>query len=206
MNAREHALTGIAAGVLTTPLAVATGTPPPVWVAGFVAGSIAPDADHPGATIAGMWGPLSLAFVRPFSAVMGGHRGLTHRRAGVAALAVALLAANAHSVALGVAWACIVGIGLAAAGRALRHRVTPALNLAVSALVGAAATGATDVSGPWPTYGVAGPVIGGVIVHLLGDTVPVESRRAAAVAPVSYIVIGGWAVWPLLVTIPQHLT
>ena len=67
-------------------------------------------------------------------------------------------------------------------------------------------TPATDVSGPWPTYGVAGPVIGGVIVHLLGDTVPVESRRAEAVAPVSYIVIGGWAVWPLLVTIPQHLT
>lgn len=192
MNGRRHALTGVVAGIVTAPIAPHVGVPAAVWLAAAVAGSIAPDVDHPDATIAHMWGPITHVPAGLVSRMLGGHRGVTHGRTGVlfAVLVVALAAANPYTAA--VAWAWLTGVFIAAAARVSGRRNRPVLNLALSAAVGWWAW-----TGGWSLLLLAAPVAVGVAIHILGDRIPDSSRTAWVVEVASYLALGAWASWPL---------
>ena len=192
MNGRRHAVTGVVAGVVTAPLAAYAGVPTAAWVAAVTAASIGPDVDHPDATIAHMWGPITRTPAGLVSRMLGGHRGVTHGRTGVlfAVLVVALAAANQYTSAL--AWAWLTGVFLAAAARVTRRRNLPLLNLALSALMGWLAW-----TGGWSLLLLAAPVAVGVATHILGDLIPDSSPVARVVEAASYVALAAWASWPL---------
>ena len=192
MNGRRHALTGAVAGVATAPFAALVGLPHAAWVAAAIAGSIVPDVDHPDATIAHMWGPITRVPAGLVSRMLGGHRGVTHGRTGVlfAVLVVALAAANPYTSAL--AWAWLTGVFIAAAARVSGCRNRPVLNLALSAAVGWWAW-----TGGWPLLLLAAPVAVGVATHILGDLIPDSSPAARVVEAASYVALAAWASWPL---------
>ena len=192
MNGRRHALTGAVAGVATAPFAALVGLPHAAWVAAAVAGSIVPDVDHPDATIAHMWGPITHVPAGFVSRMLGGHRGVTHGWTGVvfAAVVVALASANPYTSAL--AWAWLTGVFLAAVARITERPNQPLLNLAVSAAVGWLAW-----SGGWSLLLLAAPVAVGVATHILGDLIPDSSPAARVVEAASYVALAAWASWPL---------
>ena len=190
MNAAKHATTGVATGVVTAPLAAVTGLPGLVWVAVVVAGSIWPDGDHPQASIARMWGPVSGAVVGVVSPLVGGHRGLTHHPIlGAVGAAVVLVVASLHPVTAAAGWAVLAGVFLAAAGSVIR-RVPWLVNGALSAGVGVSAYATATPLAP------AAPALAlGVVVHLIGDRWPDKSRRARAAVALSYLAVTVVTVW-----------
>lgn len=194
-----HATTGAAVGVITSAAAPLVGAPPPVWAAAVVAASILPDVDHPGATLARAWGPLSQAAAGLVSPLLGGHRGATHHVLAWIGFAVLVAAASTHPVASAAVFAVLTGAALAAFG-AVVQRVPWPVNAAVSATAGWAAW-----SGGWPLLPLAAPVAVGVFVHLLGDRIPVRSARERLAVAVSYVAAAAWACWPHLTALTGHL-
>lgn len=196
---RSHAITGAAVGVVTSAAASLVGAPAPVWVAAVVGASILPDVDHPGATLARMWGPFTRVPARVVSPLLGGHRGATHHGLAWLAAAVLVAAASTHPVASALTFAFLTGAALAAGGAVVR-RVPWPVNLAVSALVGYGAW-----VGGWPLLPLAAPVALGVAVHLAGDHVPVKSTRERLVVALSYMAVAAWAIWPHFTALTGHL-
>ena len=192
MNGRRHALTGVVAGVATAPFAALVGLPHAAWIAAAIAGSIGPDVDHPDATIAHMWGPITRVPAGLVSRMLGGHRGVTHGWTGVVFAVLVVVSAAADPYTAAVAWAWLTGVFLAAAARVLRRRNRPVLNLTVSASVGWLAW-----SGGWPLLLLAAPVAVGVATHILGDLIPDSSPVARVVEAASYVALAAWASWPL---------
>lgn len=172
MMGRTHTLTGLAAGAVTLPLLPTGSTAPEqaAWV--FVVGGMAllPDLDHPQATVARMWGPLTQTAARAVETVARGHRQGTHDLLVAAPVfglifAVSLLWLPAALVTTALA----VGLALRALAIAL-----PGENTIEHPLINAAASAA----GAWwlvTTYGVPGwlpyAVSLGVLTHIAGDAI-----------------------------------
>lgn len=189
---RSHALTGAAVGVVTSPAAGLVGAPVAAWVAAVVAASILPDVDHPGASIARMWGPLSRVPSRFLSPLLGGHRGVTHAWFAPVLFAAVVALGSLHPVVSVAVWVFGAGVAGAAVG-AVRAEPSPVLNVGVSGLVGWLAW-----RGSWPVLPLALPVALGVVVHLLGDRVPVGSVRERVVVVCSYVAVAAWVAAPVL--------
>ena len=80
MMGTRHALAGVLAATVTAPLAaLADPAPHPVlWVAGWVAGGMLPDFDHPNAHPSRVWGPVTQGMAWLVGRASGGHRESTH--------------------------------------------------------------------------------------------------------------------------------
>ena len=142
MNRMGHTLSGVAAGVWSLPVAPISGAAGiVVWVAAVTGFALAPDLDHPKATAANMWGPVT----RAPSAFLT-HRGFTHRPAGVAAAVVTAWAAVTGALAPLVAAVAAV-FGHAHPGQ-FGHTVGAWALLAVLAVTAGLALAAARV--PWP--------------------------------------------------------
>ena len=195
MNADEHATTGAAVGIVTVPVAALAGATPAVWVGSVLAGSIWPDVDHPGASIARMWGPVSGVVCGAVSPVLGGHRGVTHHPLfGVLGAALVIAAASVHPVSSAVAWAVLVGVMLAALARALHWPLWWPFNLAVSTVAGILA-----YTGGWAVLPAVPGLAVGVVVHLIGDRWRTRSWQARTAVAVSYLAVTAvlaWRIYP----------
>lgn len=192
MNGWRHATTGVAAGLVTSVAAANLGVPVPLWIGAAVAGSILPDADHPNASIAHMWGFVSQITVEVLSPVLGGHRGLTHRPLLFsAAMAAILAAASFFPPADVVAWTFLCAVFLTAAFRAVGEKMNPVLNFVVALVAGAALASA------FPPYLAAGPLAVGICAHIAGDELPEKSTAADIAVAVSYVIIVAGTLWYL---------
>ena len=202
VNRLGHTLSGVAAGVWSLPVAPISGAAGSVvWVAAVTGFALAPDLDHPKATAANMWGPVT----RAPSAFLT-HRGFTHRPAGVAAAvvtawaavtgalaplvtAVAAVFGHAHPGQLGHtvgAWALLAVLAVTAGLALAAARVPWPLNLPAS-WAAAAATVWVGFPLAWLPWAVAL----GVAVHIAGDRVP-GHREPIAVA----LCLAALAAWP----------
>ncbi len=164
----SHALSGLAVGAATLPLAPLHGTVAQLsWVAAVGGMAMLPDLDQRGSTISRMWGPLSEVPSGIVGRLSGGHRKGTHD-AVLAPLAFGLLAA----LATRATWSSLLLLALAI-GLALRalHVVVPGRfeetvvgNLLLS--WGGAWLLLAHAPGPgWLPYAVGL----GVAVHVAGD-------------------------------------
>lgn len=204
MMGPTHAASGAAAGIATAITLSATGVADitaaeAVVFTGITSGAaLVPDLDHPSATIARTFGPVTrLAAVatdkvsaatinatrgKRDKAVTGGHRGLTHTLLGVA-------------LAAGASWAAIAAWGHYAAlalfflfvtfsMHSLFRNQTQKLGTLVSTGIAAALTAAcwfylpASVSAP----ALATAVVVGGIAHILGDA-PTHSGVPNPLAP-----------------------
>lgn len=164
----SHALSGLAVGAATLPLAPLTGTVAQLgWVAAVGGMAMLPDLDQRGSTISRMWGPLSEVPAGVVGTLTGGHRRGTHD-AVLAPLAFGLLALAASRAT----WSGLLLVALAI-GLALRalHVVVPGRfeETVVGNLVlswgGAWLLLAHSPSPSWLPYAVAL----GVLTHIAGD-------------------------------------
>ena len=168
MLGHSHALSGLAVGAATLPVAPLTGTVAQLgWVAAVGGMAMLPDLDQRGSTISRMWGPLTEVPSGLVGRLTGGHRHGTHDAvlAPLAAGGLALAAAQAT-------WASLLLLALAI-GLALRalHVVVPGRfeETVVGNLVlswgGAWLLLAHSPSPGWLPWAVAL----GVLVHIAGD-------------------------------------
>ena len=192
---RSHAVSGVAVGVWSSLAAGALGVPVPVWVGSVVAGSIGPDVDHPRATVAGMWGPVSRGPARLIGWLAGGHRGGTHTVLAALAVTVGLSVLDPSGWVSAVAWGVLAGVFLAAVAAILRGKLHPAVNLTPSALVVYVAH-----MDAWPVAVAGFPLAVGWLIHLAGDHIPCGTRRERATVLLSYAAIALWAALPLIIT------
>lgn len=170
MMGRTHTLTGLAAGAATLPLLPTgtTGVEQAAWMLTVGGMALLPDLDHPQATVARMWGPVTQALAAAVERLARGHRAGTHDPL-VAPVAFGLVfAASLLWLPAGVlTTALAVGLALRALAIALPGDNTvehPAVNVAVS---GAGAWWLLD------SYGIPGwlpwAVALGALVHIAGD-------------------------------------
>jgi len=164
----SHALSGLAVGAATLPVAPLTGTVAQLgWVAAVGGMAMLPDLDQRGSTISRMWGPLSEVPSGIVGRLSGGHRKGTHD-ALLAPVAFGLLAAAASRAT----WASLLLLALAI-GLALRalHVVVPGrfettvLGNLVLSWGGAWLLLDHSPSPTWLPWAVAL----GVLVHVAGD-------------------------------------
>lgn len=169
---RTHTLTGLAAGAITLPL-LPEGISAPeqaAWV--FVVGGMAllPDLDHPQATVARMWGPLTQTAAHAVETVARGHRQGTHDLLVAAPVFGLLFAASLLWLpAALVTTALAVGLALRALAVALPGDEAvehPLVNAAASA-AGAGWLVTTYGVPSWLPYAVAL----GVLTHIAGDAI-----------------------------------
>lgn len=165
-----HAAIGLAAGVATLPAApVHDPAGQLAWVAVVGGMAMLPDADHPSATVARMWGPVTAGPVRFIHRVARGHRWGTHD----VILAPALFGLAAQAAA---GWipsrmllvALAIGLALRACNVVIPGKVEMTVlgNLAIS--WGAAWWLCTNMA-PGAVAWLPQAVIVGVLAHLLGD-------------------------------------
>ena len=177
MLGRDHALVGAVgflalAPVLHGELHQLPVTPIPLGIGGVVSSAFAllPDLDEPGSTVSRKFGPLSRAVAKVTNTVAGGHRQATHSI--LFAVAVFLLADLARSHPL--AEAIIVGCAFLLVFRMLLPKALRYAGLATPlmlALTGGAAWSVFHAGvAPWLAWAAAG----GVIWHLVGDSLTVE--------------------------------
>ena len=197
MMGARHARSGVLGAVATGPLLLTVGTPTPatvgLWVAGWVAGSVAPDFDTGGSHPARVWGEGTRVAAAVVGRLAGGHRESTHDivRAPLAVggvLAGLLVGASwlaSVSPWLGVAaWVLVAlpfGFALRMAGETRRFRVfrSPLPNLLAS--LACSAVTLSDPGRLWFAVAVAA----GIVFHILGDSVTNEG------APVSLVWVWG---------------
>lgn len=164
---RTHAISGVATCLAVDPVLtrIAPGMAPHgmvgVATAGLVCAGAAllPDLDHPSATIAHTFGPVTAVLSRVVARLSGGHRHATHSLLFTAAAGAAGWWAG--TAGRWVAWPVMVllaGLGMCAIG--VTHTTT-ALVAATAATAPAAFTGGTGWLGPAIAVGVA--------AHLVGD-------------------------------------
>lgn len=186
MNRTGHALSGVAAGVWSLPVAPVDGVAGSVaWVAACAGFALAPDLDHPGSTAARMWGPVTRLTARAVGAVVG-HRGATHQVAAVGVVGAVVWLATSGRVAPAAAWlaahlgiadpanvgaaaghAALLAVGAVTVGLALAALRVPALpNFGLSWLTAALAA-RLDVPLVWLPWAAAL----GVAAHLAGDAI-----------------------------------
>ncbi len=168
MLGHSHALSGLAVGAATLPVAPLTGTVAQLgWVAAVGGMAMLPDLDQRGSTISRMWGPLTEVPSGLVGKLSGGHRRGTHD-ALLAPAAFALLAFAASRAT----WASLLLLALAI-GLALRalHVVVPGrfeetvLGNLVLSWGGAWLLLAHSPSPTWLPWAVAL----GVLTHVAGD-------------------------------------
>lgn len=166
MLGRTHALSGALAWAAVCAAAPMLGERPgwPAALIGLVStagAALLPDLDHPDATIARTFGPLSKALAAFVYRVSGGHRHATHSLAFAALLPLAL-----WPLVLGFGtWVALPLLGCltAFALRAL-HAPTALLLVSILTVCGAAWFGlGRDVG--WLPLSVAA----GILAHLVGD-------------------------------------
>ena len=183
MMGRTHVLSGLAAGALTLPLLQdgIAGGEQASWIVAVAGMAILPDLDHPQATVAGMWGPLTEVIARAVATTARGHRAATHDPI-VAPLVFAALFWLADLTIVGqlVTIAFGLGLGLRAIaiscpGRGLDH---PLINITVSA------------AGSWwivtehaPPGWIPHAAALGVLVHIAGDAL----TEGGIPAPLSWL-------------------
>ncbi|SDH32936.1 LexA-binding, inner membrane-associated putative hydrolase [Sinosporangium album] len=152
--------TGIMAGALT----------PAELIAGALicaGAAMLPDLDHPSATIAQTFGPVTWALSKAVNWVSGGHRGATHSLAfAVAAGVGAHYLADAYPVGRGILVVLMIGLALRAIGIGI-----PGKKLASAAVNVAMTVGLFVV---FRSYGVGyawlGLAVGvGSFIHVVGD-------------------------------------
>jgi membrane-bound metal-dependent hydrolase YbcI (DUF457 family) len=163
----SHVTTGVVAGLATAPLVTSGPYETALWCAAVGGAAMWPDIDHPSATIARTFGPVTTLLSRLAFRLSGGHRKGTHSLAFAAASGVvAHLAAWASPVAGGVLLVLFIGLGLRGANAAVpRHqRINVAVHFAV-------ATGAVLLAyGQGLTLGWLGAAVAlGSVTHLAGD-------------------------------------
>ena len=197
MMGARHARSGVLGAVATGPLLLTVGTPTPatvgLWVAGWVAGSVAPDFDTGGSHPARVWGEGTRVVAAVVGRLAGGHRESTHDivRAPLAVggvLAGLLVGASwlaSVSPWLGVAaWVLVAlpfGFALRIAGETRRFRV---FRGALPNLLGSLACSAVALSDPCRVW-FAVAVAAGIVFHILGDSITNEG------APVSRVWVWG---------------
>lgn len=188
MLGHSHAMSGLAAGALTLPLAPAAGVgglgEQLAWVAAWGGFALLPDLDQggmhwrgamprlSGSTVARMWGPLTTTAASAVAVVARGHRQGTHD-----VLLAPLVAALLTVAATRATWSAVlvlalaIGLALQACHAVVPGRITTTVvgNLVVSfGLAWWLVRGGT-VSLGWLPWAVAG----GVVVHVLGDLLTV---------------------------------
>lgn len=210
MMGHTHALSGAAIWLAAVPVLEALHVPltfPGVVAGGLVSAGAAllPDLDHPSATIAHTYGPITHLLSRGVNAVAGGHRHATHSlffvilAAGVTE-GVARLSAGAVQVFV----ALLIGIGLRGLGIGVpRRRVGSAI---VNAMVNAGLLGGFALLGV--RYQWIGVAVGlGCLVHLIGDCITTEGcpllwpwqvRFSVPVVPRTGGRVERWLVTPVL--------
>lgn len=197
MMGARHARSGVLGAVATGPLLLTVGTPTPatvgLWVAGWVAGSVAPDFDTGGSHPARVWGEGTRVVAAVVGRLAGGHRESTHDivRAPLAvgaALGGVLVGASwlaSVSPWLGVAaWVLVAlpfGFALRMAGETRRFRV---FRSALPNLLASLACSAVALSDPGRLW-FALAVAAGIVFHILGDSITNEG------APVSLVWVWG---------------
>ena len=175
MLGRDHALTGAVgfmalAPVLHGELHQLPTAPIPLGIAGVVSAAFAllPDIDEPGSTVSRKLGFLSRAVSEATNKLAGGHRQATHSI--LFAVVVFFLArlAGAHPLAEAVVVGCSFLLVLRMlVPRAFRHLVGPLM------------VGLAGLSSWWVFAHAAGgwlplAAAGGVLLHMVGDTITVE--------------------------------
>ena len=175
MLGRDHALTGAVgfmalAPVLHHAVAGLPAAPVPLGVGGVVAAAFAllPDIDEPGSTVSRKLGPISRAVSKVTNRLAGGHRQATHSILFAIAVFFLTRLANSHPLAEAVVVGCSFLLVLRMLlPRALRHLVGPLM-------VGLAGLSAWWVFhngfAPWLPWAAGG----GVLLHMVGDTITVE--------------------------------
>ncbi|WP_433500499.1 metal-dependent hydrolase [Sphaerimonospora sp. CA-214678] len=185
MMGHSHALSGAAVWLAAAPglvalpdalgmpeLAAVTGgmlTPPELMAGALVCAGAAmlPDLDHPSATIAQTFGPVTWLLSRAVNFVSGGHRHATHSLLfSVLAGLGAHLLAQRHPVGRDILVVLMIGLALRAVGVGVPRKTI------TSAVINVALTVATFVVflSMGVTYTWLGVAIGvGCFVHVIGD-------------------------------------
>ncbi|MDA8315920.1 MAG: metal-dependent hydrolase [Actinomycetota bacterium] len=177
MLGRDHALTGAVSFLALAPILHGAlrefpTAPVPLGIGGVVSAAFAllPDLDEPGSTVSRKLGPLSRAVAKVTNTVAGGHRQATHSILfAVGVFFLARLAAPrplAEAIIVGCSFLLVFRMLLP---KALRYAglVTPLM----LALTGAASWWAFHAGvAPWLAWAAAG----GVLWHLVGDSLTVE--------------------------------
>lgn len=126
MMARTHALSGAVAALgLAVPLAGTLHLGPSTIALGAVTAAgaaLLPDLDHPSATAARTFGPITRILSKAVAAVSGGHRHATHSLLGIAAITAVAAAATAAG---GWPLAALLALCIGLADRALLPRAKP---------------------------------------------------------------------------------
>lgn len=181
MLGHSHAMSGLAAGAATLPVAPVAGVVEQVaWVAAWGGFALLPDLDQggiswrgpaprlSGSTVARMWGPVTTTLAGGVAAVARGHRNGTHDIV-LAPLVLGLLASLAGRYPLSsmVLMALAIGLALQACHVVIPGRVerTVVGNLLLSAAGAWWLTSTGDVALTWLPWAVAG----GVVTHIVGD-------------------------------------
>lgn len=206
----NHVTSGVIAGAATLPLLPdPTATTAAAWVMLCGGFALICDLDCPSSSSARMWGPITRLLAEGVSAASGGHRWATHD-AVLAPAAVAGLAAVAASNRIGLWMLTALATGLVIQGMGLAgltRRAGPAVNLALSALVGWWVS-ANPPAGSGVFLGVAAAI--GVLAHIAGDALTPEKvpvpllwiwNRARFGLPVFSVdsLVERWIVAPILV-------
>lgn len=180
MMGTSHAVSGMAIGALTLPLApVADWRGQLAWVAAWGGFALLPDLDQGGITRKGVhgssaartWGPLTAGMAQVVGWIARGHRKGTHSLIGVAVIWLLAQLATYHPASTFFLVALAVGLALRGAAWIIPGRLekTWPVNLVVS--VGAAAWITTSgVSLDWLPLAV----VGGCVAHILGDMLTPE--------------------------------
>ncbi len=177
---QRHALAGLLAATATAPFMAAIDPHPnPVlWAAGWVAGGMLPDFDHPKAHPSRVWGPVTQGAAWVVGKVSGGHRESTHDVV-VAPLATVLWTSFLVLVARpleGLHWSFALvalvalalpfGIALRMAGGPFRSAL---INLPAALFMANLLLGEPSAVSWFP-----GVLAGGIVVHVLCDSVTSE--------------------------------
>lgn len=166
MMGRTHAVAGTAAGLgASLYLAHLTLWPTVIGTAVCTGSALLPDMDHPSATSARTYGPITEIMARFMHLIAGGHRRGTHSLFGVAIMGCAMLAAERfrHTVPAQVALCLVMILALASANYLLKIPGILDDLLPIPAVIGIVCF--TDI----PLDVIPYAVILGCLAHLLAD-------------------------------------
>ncbi len=178
MMGSRHVASGVAAAAVTLPLGVAAGAHPAVWFAAWAGAALLPDMDSGGSHAARVWGWPTRALGRVLGKVAGGHRESTHDIvvAPLAAAAITTAAAVAALAGVRAGMVLILGLLLGICGRVLLakrwRRLRPLRHPIVNAPAALGLAWLLTQGGP--LWWLAGVVAGGIVLHVLCDSVTIE--------------------------------
>ena len=177
MLGRDHALLGAVGFIALAPILHNTiralpVAPVPLGIGAVVSGAFAllPDIDEPGSTVSRKLGPISRAVSKATNSLAGGHRQATHSILFAVAIFFLARLADPHPLAEAI----VVGCAFLLVFRMLLPK-----ELRYAGLVTPLMLALTGASSWWVFHNgaaswLAWATAGGVIWHLVGDTVTVE--------------------------------